>query len=313
MVLLRHFSFDVTSQHGEDGMIAHLIEALGLRPGLCLEFGAWDGKHLSNTWRLWAQAGWKALLIEADPRRFEALRRLTSGFAGVTCMRELVGSGPESTLDRVVERAGVDTPLEILSVDIDGDDYWVWHDAAVQPAVVVIEYNASFAPEVRYVPPRGRHTGASAAAFVELGSSKGYSLVDLTKTNLVFVKSDLLGRLAVELRPLCDLFDRSLLPIVYSDFSGVHHLIRPAPWGFGGLRADLGVTRVTGRLRRGAVQLGHSLAGKHIPGLSPVARWLRDETSRELLEPTGASSTSTSKPLALLGRFLRGTGGDLAR
>ena len=68
-LLLNRYGRNVTSQDGEDGILDHLIGNLDGIPNVCCEFGAWDGGHLSNTYTLWHDRGWKAILIEADSAR----------------------------------------------------------------------------------------------------------------------------------------------------------------------------------------------------------------------------------------------------
>jgi hypothetical protein len=249
MPRLSEFARNVTSQNGEDGMLAKLAEDLRLETGWCVEFGAWDGKHLSNTWDLWTNHGWSAFLLEALPSRFADLERQTQNPSVVTmCAR--VGWDGDNRLDQLLTVAAVPADFELLSIDIDGDDYWVWEATASRPKIVVVEYNPSFAPEVESVQEKGGFTGSSAASFVRLADKKGYTLVDLTITNLIFVRSELIPTLSVDTLPLDQLFDRSWLPIVYSDYAGVHHLIKSGPWPFYYVRADLGQKRFVGPLRR---------------------------------------------------------------
>lgn len=281
MSRLVQFAYDVTSQNGEDGMLAHLIGELGVGPDLCVEFGAWDGRHLSNTWTLWAQHGWEAVLIEPDSSRFKLLRKETRGFDDVTILSTRVGTEPGATVDDLLSRVTYKRKFSLLSIDIDGDDYWVWKVMKAMPAIVVIEYNASFAPEVKFVPRPGNHVGSSAASLVELGAEKGYTLVDLTKANLVFVRKELVCRLSVDIKPLEAIFDRGWLPVVYSDMYGLHHIVRPGLWGFGGVRADLKYSRWAGRLRYGIVRATRWASGRGVPGLSHGARILIDRLSRQ--------------------------------
>jgi hypothetical protein len=249
MPRLSEFARDVTSQNGEDGMVAKLAQDLRLETGWCVEFGAWDGKHLSNTWDLWTNHGWSAFLLEALPSRFADLEHQSKKPSVVTmCAR--VGWEGDNRLDQLLAAAAVPADFELLSIDIDGDDYWVWEATSSRPKIVIIEYNSSFAPEVEFVQEKGGYTGSGAASFVRLAEDKGYTLVDLTITNLIFVRSDLVPTLSVDTLPLDELFDRSWLPIIYSDYAGVHHLIKSGPWPFSDIRIDLGQRRFVGPLRR---------------------------------------------------------------
>lgn len=253
-------------------MIEKLLEDIGLKSSTCLEFGAWDGKHLSNTWTLWAERGWDAVLIEADRHRFELLKKCTENKPNVMCLCAQVGTDPESSLDQILAQSQHNMDVGVLSIDIDGDDYIIWESTALKAAIVVIEYNASFPPEITYVAKPGTHSGSSAAAFIALAERKGYDFVDLTKTNLLFIRSDLTERLTVERLALIDAFDRDLLPVVYSDIYGIHRLLRPAQWGFSGFRAEIGLSAITGRSRHSLVRSAKWLARMNVPVISSSLR-----------------------------------------
>jgi hypothetical protein len=106
----------------------------------------------------------------------------------------------------LIRRNGITGEIGLLSVDIDGNDYWVWEAIdVVCPSVVVVEYNSRFGPEksvtvpydARFVRSRAHHStiyyGASLAALCLLGKRKGYSFVGCNKggNNAFFVRSEL--------------------------------------------------------------------------------------------------------------------------
>lgn len=275
MALLKDYAANVTSQNGEDGMIAKLITDLRLSAGKCVEFGAWDGRHLSNTWNLWARQGWEAVLIEADIDRYALLRTNTAPFPNVTAVHATIGNDPNTSLDQVLADLGNTTDIALLSVDIDGDDYYVWTSIQLRPSIVIIEYNASFPPEIRYIPPPGTHVGASAAAFLALAEEKDYELVGLTTTNLIFLRNDLVRHLTTELRPLSALFDRNWLPLVYSDMYGIHRLLRPAQWGYAGFRVETARSTLIRRLPHTFVTSVKWLADNDYPVISSLTRRIR--------------------------------------
>jgi hypothetical protein len=66
---LPSFRANVAFQFGEDGIVAEIMRRLGVGGRCCVEFGAWDGRHFSNTWSLWHDQGWSAVLIEGEPDR----------------------------------------------------------------------------------------------------------------------------------------------------------------------------------------------------------------------------------------------------
>src|SRR5258707_3317066 len=99
--LLQHCR-DVHSQSGEDGVIAKCLEILPARDRWCVEFGAWDGLHLSNTANLLLNGGYSAVLIEADKTKFEKVRRNYSHHTKVMPVNRCVGFGPGAALDSLL-------------------------------------------------------------------------------------------------------------------------------------------------------------------------------------------------------------------
>jgi hypothetical protein len=91
-------------------------------------------------------------------------------------------------VNEVFDAAGIPYDLDLLSIDIDGNDLWVWKALAYRPRVVIIEYNPKWsAKKSRTVP----YDGASVLALTRVGTEKGYDLVTSTKSNLIFVESGL--------------------------------------------------------------------------------------------------------------------------
>ncbi|MEE9282003.1 MAG: hypothetical protein V3V67_17675 [Myxococcota bacterium] len=168
---LRSHESGVYSQRGEDGVIRRIFECIGTTNRYFVEFGARDGRTESNTAYLRIHLGWRGLLMEGDAR-----------LAGPAVRREFVTA---ENVNRLFARHGVPASFDLLSIDIDGNDYWVWRALRYRPRVVVIEYNIFFPPDdakaIRYdaghVWDETRYHGASLAALRKLGEAKGYALV----------------------------------------------------------------------------------------------------------------------------------------
>ena len=124
---------------------------IGASDGWCVEFGAWDGRHASNTYALISDAGYSAVLIESDPARFAALQRTHAGRSGVIALRRVVGFEGPDRLDRILAETPVPRDFDLLSIDIDGNDFHVW-DAVedYRPKLVVIEFNPTVPNEVDF-------------------------------------------------------------------------------------------------------------------------------------------------------------------
>ena len=199
---------NVYSQCGEDGILQHLFARLGITNGYCVEFGAWDGRHLSNTYNLITAYGWRGTLIEADSVRFAELRRTMDGIVGVTTLQAFVGFEDDDGLDVLL--APTDTPkdFDLLSIDIDGNDYHVWAAiSAYRPKVVVIEFNPTIPNHIPFVQRRDTRVkhGSSLLSLTALAASKGYSPVAVTAQNAIFLKQEVARRLRMEALSLHDL------------------------------------------------------------------------------------------------------------
>ena len=194
-LVLEPYRANVTSQNGEDGILARIFEVIGTENRWCVEFGAWDGKLHSNTWTLIRNEGWTGVLIEGEPDRFAELERCYADIASrVHPLRCFVGLEAGSRLDELLRRAGAPERLDLLSIDIDGNDWHIWNALEkFRPRVVVIECNPSIENDIYFVQDYGAsvHHGASMLALVELGRAKGYELVASTGVNGFFVEAAL--------------------------------------------------------------------------------------------------------------------------
>ncbi|MDQ2082189.1 hypothetical protein RA307_18525 [Xanthobacteraceae bacterium Astr-EGSB] len=198
--------FRVFSQWGEDGIIDWLVDQIALPNHRFVEFGVENFRE-ANCRFLMQNRNWRGLVFDGSTENMKALRS-----ERMFWMHDLTATTAFITADNInglIEAAGFGGPLGILSIDIDGNDYWVWKAIdCVQPAIVICEYNAvlgdRFALTIPYAPdfqrlnahPSGQYFGASILALRQLGEEKGYDLVG-TNTNGVnafFVRKDLAGQ-----------------------------------------------------------------------------------------------------------------------
>ena len=188
------------SQMGEDGVLAHVLGMLPERDGWCVDVGAHDGATFSNT-RALIEDGYSAVLIEPDGRRFEALSDTYAGNERVTALRQTVGWTEADGLDGLLDATDVPAEFDVLSIDIDGNDYHVW--AAVQgyrPKLVLVEFNPTIGSHVRFVQPADAAVcrGNSLLSLTELGKAKGYELISVFPWNALFVRADYFPRFGIE-------------------------------------------------------------------------------------------------------------------
>ncbi len=197
---LNKYARNINSQHGEDGILAAIFDKIGTTSKYAVEFGGWDGIYLSNIRDLIISRGFSGLFIEGEKERAENLLKNYADNPNVTCIAAYVGFRGENTLDRILKRANAPKKIDLISIDIDGYDYHVW-DALSEyhPRVIIIEYNPTIPNDIFCVSPKTEDLfcGSSAAAMVELGRKKGYSLVAVTETNCIFVTEEEYDKLQI--------------------------------------------------------------------------------------------------------------------
>lgn len=193
------------AQGTEESILARLLQCVPPASRYCVDIGASDGLRNSNTALLVREQGWAATLVEASNYRFGKLRQNYGSDASVTLRQERV---QPDTVDAMLAGAQVPPEFDLLSIDIDGNDYWVWHGLEnYRPRIVVIEYNPYYAPPERWVmrfnPDHAwdgsTYYGASLESLYHLGKKKGYELVccDDMGNNAFFVRQDLYPALGI--------------------------------------------------------------------------------------------------------------------
>jgi hypothetical protein len=151
--LLDHAA-NVYSQAGEDGVLAKILDVLGDGNKWCVEFGAWDGKYLSNTYNLVEKRGFSAVMIEGSAKRHRDLVASFKDNPRIVPVHAFVGFTPADGLDAILARTSIPREFDVLSIDIDGNDYHVWKAVtAYRPRIVVIEYNPTVPTAVDFVQP----------------------------------------------------------------------------------------------------------------------------------------------------------------
>jgi hypothetical protein len=201
--------FKVYSQWGEDGIIQYLINNIEIKNKVFIEFGVENYKE-SNTRFLLVNNNWSGLVIDGDPKNIEVIKN-----DGISWRHNIKAEGSFITadnIDSIFSKNGIKGEIGILSVDIDGNDYWVWDSIkSVNPSIVICEYNSLFGSSKKVTTPykedfvrfKEHYTfvyyGASISALTELANLKGYSLVfgNSNGNNAFFVRNDLLGDLKV--------------------------------------------------------------------------------------------------------------------
>ena len=206
---LREAEFKVFSQFGDDGIIQYLTHRLAPLPDSFVEFGV-ENYRESNTRFLLLNNNWRGLVMDSDAASIDHIQHdeiywrhtLTARRAFVT----------RDNIDDLLKEAGFLGEVGLLSIDIDGNDYWVWEKlTAINPVIVIVEYNSIFGPDlavtIPYHPNFARHQahysgqfwGASLTALTQLAEKKGYSPVGCNSAgnNAYFVRKDKIDNLPV--------------------------------------------------------------------------------------------------------------------
>lgn len=204
--VINRYEAKIYSQNGEDGILLYLFSLLSTKNRCFVEFGVGDGRQC-NSANLSLNFGWSGLLLEADEQKAAAARyyyqqRLAEKAAQVQVVHCKV---TQANINQALAGNDLSGEIDLLSIDIDGNDYWLWQAIEViSPRLVVIEYNASLgstdAITIPYNPdfnlraghPSGFYHGASLAALARLAAQKGYLLAgcESAGVNAFFVRQD---------------------------------------------------------------------------------------------------------------------------
>lgn len=197
---------DIASQRGEDGIIEKIFIVLGVDHGWCVDVGAY-GRTNSNTYNLIAK-GWSGILIETDEERIQELKKVYSQNNAYYVHAHVEPEGTKS-LDNLLKKTRLPKEFEMVSIDIDGNDYYIWESLKTYaPTVVAIEFN----PVIKlddYLQPINGKGGSSLSVLVKLGKSKGYELIATTSINAFFVKKSLFNKFGIKDNSTKELFTDS--------------------------------------------------------------------------------------------------------
>lgn len=203
------------SQFDEDGILLYIFSQIGMGQKIGLEIGAdcqsdyfaFPESNLSN---LLVNHAWQGLIIDASTKNIRQLRRFFRNCRNTSYQppRLVQATLTRENLNSTIKQAGLSGEIDLFSLDIDGNDYWLWQALeVVKPRVLVLEINQFWQSPDRVTIPYQRdletftklrqqnpsYFGASLAAMIKLAKKKGYRLVALNSFghNAFFVRADL--------------------------------------------------------------------------------------------------------------------------
>lgn len=197
--------FKVYSQWGEDGIISYLINNLDLKNNFFIEFGV-ENYLESNTRFLLKKFNWSGLIMDSSPKNIEYIKK--DGIYWKHDITALCKFISINNINEIFLENLVDKNVGLLSIDIDGNDYWVWKAiSTIEPSIVVVEYNSILGKDKNYVVPyeenftrkkahySNLYYGSSLPALTKLANEKGYALITCNSAgnNAFFVKRNLLN------------------------------------------------------------------------------------------------------------------------
>lgn len=202
---LSEVEFQVFSQWGDDGIIQYIINKIDIPHKVFVEFGV-ENYRESNTRFLLINNSYSGLVIDGDKKNIDYIKsdEISWSFDLHAVHSFITKENINKILQDFINK-GYNKELAILSIDIDGNDYWIWDEInVVNPIIVITEYNAVFGPENKWTIPykanfggisehQSRYYwGASLNAFCHLANKKGYSLIGCNSNgnNAYFVRND---------------------------------------------------------------------------------------------------------------------------
>ena len=178
------------SQFSEDAIVDGLFRKIGATNRMLCDIGASDGKWCSNTKFFMEQPGWDGAFVEPNPAAFE---QLTKRYPAEKCVQKAIAG--DNTIDGILEQMSFPRKFDLLNLDIDGQEYYVWEAMAKYRArVVIVEWSPYVA--LNYVPTkdsdgRGGENQAGLFPMLRLARRKEYKVVAITPVNLICVEGDL--------------------------------------------------------------------------------------------------------------------------
>jgi hypothetical protein len=203
---LQDYEFRVFSQWGEDGIIQKLIKTVEISNNTFIEFGV-ENFLESNCRFLMMKDNWSGFVIDGSNKNINQIRQ--SSFFWKFDIQAKEAFITSANINSLLSESGFDKDLGILSIDIDGVDYWILEAIDhFEPRILILEYNAVFGPERTVTVPNdpsfnrtskhfsNLYFGASFSALRDLAASKGYTLVGTNSSggNAFFVRNDLMDQ-----------------------------------------------------------------------------------------------------------------------
>jgi hypothetical protein len=183
------------SQFGEEGVIDNIMARIGIRTGFLVEFGGNDGIAKRNT-RVLAERGWKGLFIEQDSALFQMMQLNFNAFPKIQCLHEQVtpfeNGVSGQTIDQILDRHFPNQEIDVMSIDMQGQDPLIFKNMRRQPKLIVIKGGIFWHPQMQMEVPdeiAAKNLAQPLIVMTKIAKEKGYELVCAT-SSAFFVRKD---------------------------------------------------------------------------------------------------------------------------
>ena len=236
---LRNYIRKVTSQNGEEGVIEFLLNKiydneLSSQDNLQLcDIGSGDGFFLSNSYYFIKKYNFEALMVEAREIDLVTSRKI---FENDKVHHENIFIDKTNTIDQVLKKHNFKKDIDLLSIDIDGQDYHLFKQLEIyRPKLIIVECNMTARKYIRLIEDEGANNGvgSSALSILELGNKKNYKLCLQLFNNLIFIDEKYFHKVGFpneydEMSEIHDIFPLD----VFQDHYGNIHILNGGPWKF---------------------------------------------------------------------------------
>ena len=218
---INKFGIKIYSQNEEDGIILYIFKHIGIKTKRFIEIGVENGTEC-NTTNLLKNFGWKGVQIEGDKKLYQDAKIKMKEILDMKIknLKLLNVFVKIENINQIIKKNTFNQELDLLSIDIDGNDFWIWKTInCIKPRVVIIEYNSFFGPKlsatIKYDSNfnwdhknNKSYYGASLKALEKLGKKKKYTLagVDRNGVNAFFIRNDLAKKINLEPKKTRDVF-----------------------------------------------------------------------------------------------------------
>ena len=204
---LENYGYKVYSQNDEDGIIEEIFGRIGTVNKVFIEFGLQDGLESNTHYLLFKD--WSGLWIECDKEAYQQICRKFVNVIRDGQLKVLNEFITKENINELFRKAGISGEIDLLSIDVDGNDYYILENIeVVSPRVLILEYNGKFPPNCSWKQAYNaehiwdgsdRH-GASLCALNQLANQKGYSLAgtNINGCNAFFIRKDLVNDLFLQ-------------------------------------------------------------------------------------------------------------------